>query len=363
MKKIISLALLLACLSVPAFSANILVPSMELVTRGYMDSGSFVLSTRGDLDLLIEGGYKFGGQVILDFSSEDLHNIADTNSIGFKSASVLIRNIFSVPLDLTYFAGEYDDLCTGSLFPKYFGTGRIASRFGGYMYFPEGVLYEGIHQVTGTGLKLETTFGSESNRTAAYLYQDSFLGEGYYSVDVWTIQNFRKFKLESFVGASFPISTYGYYRAGLLLYYQAGKTGEFLTQVGIPRWDLENDPMQINLFYFLFEPRVRLGLLSIIMTLFWHPEYYHQVETSELGSMDVNVNFQLGNPDESLYSGGIETNLSFLTYTTEQFNAKISPYFSAITSGVIWDVKVNVKLYPFDINDLAEGYIGVRAEF
>ena len=363
MKKIFGLAFLLACITAPAFSANILVPSMEMVTRGYMNGGSFILSTKGDLDLLIEGGYKFGGQVILDFESDNLHDIEDTSSIGFKSSSVQIRNLFSLPLDLTYFSGEYDNLCTGVLFPKYFGTGRIASRFGGYMYFPEGISYEGVHQIAGTGVKFETTFGSESNRTAVYLYQDSFLGEGQYSADFWIIQNFRNFKIESFIGGSFPVSTYGYYRAGLLLYYKAGETGEFLTQVGIPRWDPANDPMQIELFYFLFEPRVKLGLLSIIMTLFWHPEYYHQVQTAELGSVDVNVNFQLGNPDESLYSGGVETSLSFLTYSDEQFNAKISPYFSAITSGVIWDLKVNIKLFPFELNNLAEGYIGVRAEF
>lgn len=363
MRKMISFACLLACFSAQAFSANILVPSMELVTRGYMNGGSFVLSTKGDLDLLIEGGYKFGGQVILDFESENLHDITDTSSIGFKSASVLIRDLFSAPLDLTYFAGEYDNLCTGLMFPVYFGTGRIASRFGGYMYFPEGIRYEGIHQVAGTGIKLETTFGSETNRTALYLYQDSFLGAGKYSADLWTIQNFRSFKLESFIGGSFPASSYGYYRAGLLLYYQAGETGEFLTQIGIPRWDPMTDPMQIDLFYFLFEPRVKLGLLSIIMTLFWHPEYYHQTQTNELGSVDVNVNFQLGDPEANLFSGGVETNISFLTYADEMFNARISPYFSAITSGVIWDFKVNVKLFPFNLSDLAEGYIGVRAEF
>ena len=235
--------------------------------------------------------------------------------------------------------------------------------FGGYMYFPEGIRYEGIHQVAGTGAKLETTFGTESNRTALYVYQDSFLGNGKFSADLWTIHNFRRFKLESFLGASFPVSQYGYYRAGLLLYYQAGETGEFLTQIGIPRWDPLNDPFQIDLFYFLFEPRVRLGMLSIIMTLFWHPEYYHQTQTAELGSVDVNVNFQIGNPDESLYSGGVEANISLLTYADEQFSAALSPYFSAVTSGVIWDFKVNVKLFPFDLADLAEGYIGVRAEF
>ncbi|MBN2049975.1 MAG: hypothetical protein JW760_05975 [Spirochaetales bacterium] len=363
MRKAFCLGLLMAGLVFRVFSANILVPSLELVTRGYMDNGSFALSTRGDLDLLVEGGYKFGGQVILNIESEELHDLSDSSALGFKSAAIQLRNLFSIPLDLTWFAGEYDNLCTGDLFPVFFGTGRIASRFGGYMYFPEGVQYEGIHQVAGTGVKLETTFGSESNRTGFYIYQDSFLGTGHFSADFWTIQNFRSFKLESFIGASFPASVYGYYRAGLLLYYQAGNTGEFLTQVGIPRWDPVNDPMQIDLFYFLFEPRVHLGLLSIIMTLFWHPEYYHQVQTNELGSVDVNVNFQLGNPDVNIYSGGIETNLSFLTYLDQQFKAGISPYFSAITSGVIWDFKVNVKLFPFDLSDLAEGYIGIRAEF
>jgi hypothetical protein len=29
---------------------------------------------------------------------------------------------------------------------------------------------------------------------------------------------------------------------------------------------------------------------------------------------------------------------------------------------VLWDIKVNVNLFPFDLNNIAEGIIGIRAE-
>ncbi len=109
-------------------AADITVPTLELVTRGYLDSGSVTLATRGRMDFLIAGGYKFGGQVALEFESDDLEDPTMTESIGFKGATIVMRNLFGAPLDLAYFTGESDTFGAGDLFPTYFGSIPIAIR-------------------------------------------------------------------------------------------------------------------------------------------------------------------------------------------------------------------------------------------
>ncbi len=368
MKKVGIIAFVLAfgvTLCVPA--ADLAVPNLELITRGYASGGDFVLGTRGSVDFLVAGGYKFGGRVLLGFESNNLEDPEGEKNLQFKGAYVIMRNLFGIPLDLTYFTGENDVFGRGTIFPSYFGAKPIASRFSGYLYFPEEnqIRYDGIHTVSGTGLKIASGFGSTVNLSALYIYQDSYLGTGTYSLDLFTAFNTELFKTEAFLGASYPYpdAKYGYYRAGVLLFYDTGQGGEFLTQIGVPRWDPNVDRFTIDLFYFLFEPRVRFDFFSIILTLFWHPEYYLQEKTNELGSADINANFQFGEPNVSIMSGGVESSLSLSTTAAEQFRAVIAPYFSTITSGVIWDFKVNTQIFPWNLSEMFEVFVGVRAEF
>lgn len=357
--------------SVYGSAADLAVPTLELITRGYMSGGDFLLGTRGSVDFLVAGGYKFGGRILLGFESNNLEDPEGDKNLDFKGAYVVMRNLFGIPLDLTYFTGENDVFGTGAIFPSSFGAKPIASRFSGYLYFPEEdqVRYDGIHTVSGTGLKIASGFDSTVNLSSLYIYQDSYLGTGSYSLDLFTAFNTEFFKTEGFIGASYPVpeeiagAKYGFYRAGLLLFYDTGQGGEFLTQIGIPRWNPMADSFGIDLFYFLFEPRVRFDFFSIILTLFWHPEYYLQEETNELGSADINANFQFGNPDTSIMSGGIEAKLSLSTTAVEQFRAVVAPYFSTITSGAIWDFKMNTQLFPWNLKEMFEMFVGVRAEF
>lgn len=354
-----------------AFSANITVPYLELITRGQMNNGLYELSTRGEMDLLVEGGYKFGGRVTLNYKSTSLEDYTKSSSLAFKGASIIIRKLFSIPLNFSYFVGENDTFCSGSDFSTIFGSIPITTQYSGYIYFPEGIIYNGIYTVSGTGLKFSLV-PSGNFLYSLYLYQDSNITRsvngtesvwlGHYSADFRTMVNFKNLKIEAFAGATFPVSTFGYYRGGLL-FYSANEGVEFLTQIGIPRWDPAKDLFGIKLFYLLFEPRVHMGLFSIIPTFFWHPGYYLQKETNELGSFDVNINFLLGDPQKTPVSGGFESNLSFSTTGTQQFRVKASPYISLITQGVVWKLKVNAQIWPFSINNLIETFIGIRAEF
>jgi hypothetical protein len=374
------LIILLLVLSVNLNAADLEVPKMELITRADLDSGTPDLLTRGKVDLRIAGGYKLGGSLILGFDSADLGYsntsltagsetidsltsfLSNQTYLQFQSAQITIRDLFSTPTDLTYFTGKIDVLCSGDDFPTLFGSIPIATRYRGYLYFPDNE-FDGIHTINGTGFKLSTTFGSEKSITSVFIYEDGYLGNGHYSGDIRTLLNFEKIKLEAFVGATYPASDYGLYRGGFLFFYSPGTKGEFFAQVGIPQWD-PSESFSIDRLFFLFEPRIKFNPITIILTLFWHPGYYLQEETVDLGSSDVHINFMIGDPEKSQFYGGLEGSVTFdSSLASNQFGVNVSPYISAITSGVIWNIMLNTKLFPYSLTDMFEGVISVKAEF
>ncbi|RKX84111.1 MAG: hypothetical protein DRP58_07710, partial [Spirochaetes bacterium] len=176
-------------------AADLDIPKMELITRSDIGPSTPILLTRGKIDLKIGGGYKLGGSLILGFDSADLgysnaditdyddssENLATYLSnqtyLQFQSAQVTIRDLFSTPTDLTYFTGIADVFCSGDDFPAIFGSVPVATRYRGYLYFPDNE-FDGIHTVNGTGLKLSSTFGSEKIVSSAFIYEDGYLGSG-----------------------------------------------------------------------------------------------------------------------------------------------------------------------------------------
>ena len=192
------------------FAANITVPTMELATHGSMVGNVFALQTFGNMILQVDGGYKFGGSVSLgltnDLNLEGFGVGATPPPVTFTGASIAIRQLFGLPLDLTYFVGENDIFANGAGF-SVFGAGPIGTNYRGFMYFPTGPLYDGIYQVQGTGLQL--TFGPGSSPLAMdlYAYEDThnppFSSYGSYSADARILLNTAPLKLEAFFGGTY----------------------------------------------------------------------------------------------------------------------------------------------------------------
>ncbi len=369
-------------------AADLDIPELELISRGTWQDDTVVLTTRGRSEIQVAGGYKFGGSLLFGFESQDLSYagqeapnreeypddstyisalssyIDNQTTLQFEGARITYRELFNTPTDLTYFIGKNDRLASAEAFPKVFGSIPIATKYQGYLYFPNNE-YRGIHTVNGTGIEVSSTFGTDWSRSFFYLYQDGYLGEGHYSADARYLANIDKLKLEFFGGASFPRDSYGLYRAGMLFYYRPAERGEFFTQIGIPYYE-PFDTLNINDFYFLFEPRIHFEYVNVILTLFWHPSMYLMQESGDEGSADVHFNLMFGDTMTSPISGGLETNFTLETESSssQDFEIKVTPYLNAITSGVMWNFMVNVKLLPYSLDeDMIEGVIGVKAEF
>ncbi|MGO9307816.1 MAG: hypothetical protein ACLQDL_02190 [Spirochaetia bacterium] len=362
-----------------AFPANIVVPTMDLITRGAMNGGAFTLQTYGDITLAVQGGYKFGGALAFNIQNINLENLSPTPSsaipLGFLSASITIRDLFSAPLSLTYFVGQNDTFCSGDGF-AIFGAQSIATSYRGYMYFPTGPLFDGIYQIEGTGARLELVPKVETLSFDYYLYEDTrsqyqgitspiITSAGTYATDLRVLLNYSAIKLEGFMGADLTPTSLDYFFRGGVLFYASDRNAEFLAQVGIPKWDPSVDSYpNLDLFYFLIEPRLHLGPVSFIPTFFWHPSYYMQAGPipGEAGTFDVNLNLFYGPASKDSPQVGLENNFNFQS-SGGQVAYKLSPWFGINTPGVLWKVKVDAKLYPIDFSDLVEVFVGAQAQF
>lgn len=222
-----------------------------------------------------------------------------------------------------------------------------------------------MHSLDGTGIALSADAIAPWLYLEGAIYQDAYLGAGYYSTDVRAAFNTERFKAETFLGASFPQADFGLYRAGLLLFYATGEGGEFLTQIGIPRWAPSTDgALNIDDFFILFEPRVHIGIVSVILTLFWHPEYYVQAPTGERGATDIVVRLIAGDVQQNVVSGGLQSGIRLRpTSTSDQLTVSASPFVSINSSGVIWDFKADFNVFPFDLSNLFKAYVGIRTQF
>ena len=361
---------LFLCICARSYPANIVVPTMELITHGVSASGLFTLQTYGNFALEVQGGYKFGGSIA--FGLLNNANLEDLpTNIQFLSASMTIREVFSLPLNLIYFVGQNDIFASGSGFAD-FGAPPIMTRYRGFLYFPSTdplvvPIYDGIYQVQGTGAELAITPIAGTLGISLYLYEDThdppFASLGTYSGDLRILINSSAVKVEAFLGGTAsPSAPSGIYRGGLL-FYATNRNVEFLAQVGIPKWDPSvESALSVNLFYLMIEPRLHLGLFNIVPTFFWHPAYYAQTSyPTESGTFDVNLNLYFGDQTNTTLQGGAEGNFRFQSSSGEM-TVKVSPWVGFSTPGVLWTVKVNTKLWPFSFSDILDGFVGVRAE-
>jgi hypothetical protein len=388
------------------FGADITIPRLELATRAASEEGEFTVSSTAAADIALEGGYKYGALLGLSFESADLGRALayrnftiqggsgttppswdDYNALvdrmnnqavlSFRIAKATARNLFNLPLELSYFIGIADNFCSGDDFTVRFGTAPIGTGFRGFYYFPKGIdgnishQYNGIHGVRGTGLSF-TLNSWDFIVPMFYVYQDfSFIDEtfgiyenGHYSGDLRVLFNREKFKMEAFSGGTVSKNGGNSIRGGLLAYFNSGIGTEFLLQFGIPGWVVGED-FSIDNFYFLIEPRIDFGFLATYITFFYHPLLYLQKENeSERGKADINMKVFTGDLGESGLEGGLELTMGLKVGEMEDLSVYATPFASFVTNGLLWDVKIRLNLRSFDApGEMIELFMGIRAAY
>lgn len=386
----IFLAAALAAIGGAAFAADVGVDRLELLSIGSVDESTGALSVDTHLffDLSFKGGDKFGGLLRMELLSSDveqglglintpatpgnyLDKLNNLTSMGFHTAAVTAKRLFGTGLEASYFVGYLDTFCSGDDFVPLFGAAPFGTILSGPMAFPNGigngkypnVFYDGLDEVNGTGLRL----GMAGGTTAGYFYayQDADIGDGAWSSVLRGLLDTGPLKLEAYAGASYTPSTlYGLYRGGCLFDYAPGAVGEFFAQVGLTRWD-PAAALNIGDFFFLFEPRINFNPGSLIVTVFYHPAWYYELATDEQNALDLNINLKIGDVSRSGSQGGLMALLSFRPQQATALSVDVTPYFSAIASGMEWDLKLDLRVFPLPTfwYGIFQPFIGVTTSF
>jgi hypothetical protein len=408
--KALCFVLLILSAGMPLAAAEISVPRLEFASHGSVEDGEFVLASNLATDIALSGGYKYGVLLGLSLEAGNLGKalayrnfrlepipVGDTVTgaeynglvdrmnnqavLSFRVVEATIRNIFQLPLDVSYFIGIADTICSGSEFTEYFGAAPINSSFQGFFYFPQGIggnilrQYDGIHGVRGTGVSLNWNV-SESLISRLYLYQDfSFLSDviggtgvsdsAHYSGDLRFLINRERVKLEGFAGITTTRSLQNSLRTGIMAWFSSGMGADFFLQCGIPDWEI-NTGMSIDNLYFLIEPRLKFKLLSLYVTFFYHPfEYLHIKTPEERGKADINVKLFMGDITSSRFEGGIETTMGLNIKGLQDFAIYTGPFINLVSDGLRWDVKLRVN--PLELSANIERafdfFIGVRTAY
>jgi hypothetical protein len=396
-------------LVLPVFAlrgAEITVPRLELATRAAAEKGELAISSNAAVDIALNGGYKYGILLGLSFESANLGKafayrnfeagLLDKNAsvmgndynelaerfnnqavLSFRIAKATARNLFGLPLELSYFVGLGDPFCSGEEFAVRYGVPNIETNFTGFFYFPEGIggnpyrRYNGIHEVQGTGFSFALTRW-ENFVPLLYVYQNipaistaGVLSETtYYSGDLRSLFNHEKIKIEAFMGMSGGKDEELELRGGLLAFFTSGKGTDFLIQCGIPGWVM-NEEFSLDNWYFLIEPRLDFGIMAFHLSFFYHPlEYLHIKTVEERGKADINIKLFAGDLGESRFQGGLETTLGIKADKPEDFSLKISPFASLVSDGLRWDLKFRINpLAGKHLEELLEIFVGIRTAY
>jgi hypothetical protein len=387
--------------------AEITIPRLEVISRAASQNGEFAISSNASVDMALNGGYKYGVLLGLSFESANLikalsyRNFAagmadpamfyveadEYNELvdrynnqaffSFRVAKATARDLFNLPLELSYFVGLGDSFCSGEEFSSRYGVPNMETEFTGYYYFPEGIggnpyrRYDGIHAVQGTGFSFALTKW-EKFIPMLYLYQDiprfntagTLSTKNFFSGDIRGLFNGEKFKAELFAGVSGGKGEKPDLRGGMLAFFSSGEGADFLIQCGVPGWVM-NEKFSVDNWYFLMEPRIDFGLLALHVSFFYHPlQYLHIESEEERGKADINIKLFIGDLEEFRFQGGLETTVGIKVDKQKDFSLKISPFISLVSDGLCWDFKLRLNpLASATPEKMLEVFAGIRTAY
>jgi hypothetical protein len=320
-------------------AANIFVAEMDLTT--FFDQNG-ELQSRGDFEISLDGGYKYRGNLMFQYLGNDLENDPDP-SLRFYGANATARDVFGV-MDFTYWTGYYTIL----------GEGK---HYAGHLYHRNsGFEYNGYLPLLGTGVSLLFPLGGASEGEF-YLYQ-RYGSSRIDSLDVTLGRGSRPFRFALFAGVTANV----YRLAGQVIW--AGDVAEFYLTIGDPAID-DLGEVTYDDFYFLLEQWFNIGGWSLILSVFSRPDVaYDYIQRDYLPTNetnDIDFNFDLNfEPATKYWAVGTELNIQ--SNRDEELGVFISPYVDFFTSGIVWEIKVDVNVFS-QVREPVTGYLNINASF
>ena len=183
-------------------------------------------------------------------------------------------------------------------------------------------------------------------------------------MDFRLLLNQKKFQAEAYFGYSGNKEKENEIRSGLLAFFRSGMGTEFLLQIGIPGWKVD-DEFGIDNIYLLFEPRINFGKVALHTTFFYHPlEYLHIKTEDERGKADINIKLLFGDLVKNSVQGGLETTLGLKVYGMSDYSVAMAPFISFLGSGLQWDIKLRTDMLAFKTPGKAfEIFAGVKTSY
>ncbi len=357
-------------MAIPALSldgpVNIPAPRLEILSTASVIDDELVLQGAVELDLElnfrtgIESGLMLGADTG-DFLREPVPNVTTDpqlqtvpgrHPIYLSGVYIGSRSLFGTPLELRYFIGESDRFGTGREFPSRFGVSYFASDMRGLRYFRETdiPIYDGMHSVSGHGLRLSTGGLRDNFEFRAYTYNDTqVMQENRYSSDLRVLFGTPGLSIDSFVGATYPFGDAGRYRAGTMLFFDNGSIAQFFAQIALPAWE-PMDSITAEDLFLLFEPRLYLRPVWFSLTFFWHPTVYQQTATEAEGYSDIQLEARIARLDRTGLSGGLRNGFRFRPRDpeAEQLSIRLTPFVKSRLPGYSWELAVETQVYPYE---------------
>ncbi len=348
--------------------AEVQIDRLELISRMQSGGAAPTLLSRADLDFIVASGTPFSADagIRLEYDEGDgvfYENLsAGDPRLGLRFARLRVFEPAGATLDLAYYVGETDRFGSGAEFPRRFGTAEFASRYRGYIYFPTGPDYDGLHGVDGTGVSISSASLWTNADLILYAYQDAARGPERYATDVRYRLNRPRLKLDAFAGASYPEGDYGVYRGGAMAYFSTPGPGSFFAQAGLLEWQPPDD-LDVDDLFFLFEPRLRFSRFGMIFTFFSHPASYRQEDSDLARRMDVNLRLQLEDLVNGLLTTGVESTFEIDPDADDKTVARTGPLVELNAAGVQWLFKLNAQVFPYEHLEGLEAVFAARTSF
>lgn len=327
-------------------------------------SASLAIDFKTGKDVCAEVGFSLDAYDIEKLLNDPTVVDSGTLALQFNRASISLQNINGSSWFFRFFVGKDGKLGSGTVFQREFETQAIRPIFEKTSSNDD--LYNGIHQVIGTGVQIGTKAKTKPISTSLFIYQDSVNASnvGVYAADLTCSVDFPTVKMSAFAGYSYPKATLGVFRTGAMLYLTNNKGSALYSEFGIPYFQVAKQ-FTIEDMYILFEPQTQLGTTNLSLTFFYNPKYYLEKEVDEAGNIDISGRISFGKPNQTSFLGGFEATVTLKPKeSSERYDVLLSPFCKIKTEQASWAAKVNVDPLKFtDPKKMLSFNISIKADF